>query len=161
MKWALSACFFYGIGNFGTSLLAATYGTSGVFLYAVGQYLCFILYYLFSADKITEFYSNRRDRQVGVLWRALIHFTSLCLIIATFMFATWANVNQGVIGGLFTANIFYSSVIFYLVYGEKISCKTVVAMCLLFGGVFCVSVRDRATDLQIDYLYLLLSVLLS
>ena len=83
------------------------------------------------------------------------------MIIATFMFAAWANVNQGVIGSLLTANIFYSSVIFYLVYGEKISMKTAVAMCLLFGGVFFVSVKDESNDLKIDYFYLLLSVSMS
>ena len=98
---------------------------------------------------------------MGVLWRALIHFTSLILLIVTFTFAAWANVNQGVIGGLLTANIFYSSVIFYLVYGEKISWKTAVAMCCLFGGVFCVTVRDQVKDLEINYSYLLLSVLFS
>ena len=95
------------------------------------------------------------------MWRALIHFTSLILLVATFAFAALANVNQGVIGGLLTANIFYSSVIFYLVYGEKISWKTALAMCFLFGGVFCVTVRDRATDQEINYSYLLLSVLFS
>ena len=82
-------------------------------------------------------------------------------MIATFAFATLANVNQGVIGGLLTANIFYSSVVFYLVYGERISWQTAVAMCLLFGGVFCVSLKDETEDAEIVYSYLLISVLLS
>ena len=112
-------------------------------------------------NPILHFYKNRRDREFGVFIRGFVHFASLLLVILTFALAAKANINQGVFGGLLTANIFYSAILFYLKYKEKISTVTAVAMCLIFAVVLCISYKDEEIAAEVNYTYLLLSVLCS
>lgn len=59
----------------------------------------------------------------------------------TFIYATRANVNPGVIAGLLTGEIFYTAVIFRVTWGEKISVAVICAGLLVVAGVISVGYK--------------------
>ena len=119
-------------------------------------------YYL-TVKQPKDFYKEQANRIVFSLAFGLFGCVTLMLVVMTFEFAANANVNQGVIGGLFAANIIYSSIFFYIFYKERITLPTMAAMLLIIAGVMCVSVKDDVEnpDLQVDYTQLIISVLFS
>ena len=69
----------------------------------------------------------------------------MVLMIVTFLafyYADLANVNQGVIAGLFTSGVAFSSVLFWFVWSENISKITVLGMVTICAGVFCVGLKE-------------------
>jgi len=62
-------------------------------------------------------------------------------IFTAFKFATAANLNQGVIAGLFTSSVAFTALLFWYLYSEKLSLKKVAGMLLIVASVFCVGFR--------------------
>lgn len=77
-----------------------------------------------------------------------------------FAYAAEANVNQGVIAGVLSSNIIFTSIIFYLVYGEKITFVNKICMLIIIAGVVCVSIKQEKSFEQKEIIYedLLISV---
>ncbi len=75
--------------------------------------------------------------------------TLLLMTVMAFRYADLANVNQGVIAGLFTSGVAFSSLFFWLIWGEKISKVTVLGMVMICAGVVCVGLKD--SDSAGDY----------
>lgn len=50
--------------------------------------------------------------------------------------------NQGVIAGLFTSGVIFSSLFFYLLYNERINLLTAAGMASIIAGVVCVGTSD-------------------
>jgi multidrug transporter EmrE-like cation transporter len=57
-----------------------------------------------------------------------------------FKHADLARVNQGVIAGLFTSGVVFTSIAFGLVYKEKIGNVTMAGMAMICAGVVCVGI---------------------
>lgn len=52
-----------------------------------------------------------------------------------------AHINQGVIAGLFTSGVVFTSIMFWLVYKEKIGAITLFGMAVIMSGVICVGIQ--------------------
>ena len=68
--------------------------------------------------------------------------TLLLMTVMAFRYADLANVNQGVIAGLFTSGVAFSSILFWFIWGEKISKVTVLGMLMICAGVICVGLKE-------------------
>jgi drug/metabolite transporter (DMT)-like permease len=54
-----------------------------------------------------------------------------------------AHVNQGVIAGLFTSGVIFTTVFFWLFHKEKIGLLTIVGMATIILGVICVGFKPE------------------
>ena len=52
-----------------------------------------------------------------------------------------AHINQGVIAGLFTSGVVFTSVLFWIIYREKIGAITLFGMAVIMSGVICVGIQ--------------------
>ena len=61
-----------------------------------------------------------------------------------------AHINQGVIAGLFTSGVVFTSVLFWIIYREKIGTITLFGMAVIMSGVICVGIRPpKVNDSEI------------
>ena len=93
--------------------------------------------------KSKSFYSKNPLRIQGILARGSIHIIAIWLVTEAFAYAADANVNQGIIAGVLSSNIIFTSIIFNLVYGEKITCVNKICMLIIISGVVCVSIKQE------------------
>jgi drug/metabolite transporter (DMT)-like permease len=108
--------------------------------------------------KSKDFYKNKPKRVFGIVLRALIHIVAILLNTIGFWYASLAHINQGIIAGLLSSNIMFTSILFRIFYGEKIRVVNWVSMAMIISGVLCVSIKDEDTDQEIVYNYVLLAV---
>jgi multidrug transporter EmrE-like cation transporter len=57
-------------------------------------------------------------------------------------YAKLAQINQGCVVALFTINSFYTAMIFYSAFNEKISCSKILGMILMMGSVACLVIES-------------------
>ena len=58
--------------------------------------------------------------------------------VCAFMYGDKAQVNQGIIAGLYSTSIVFTTIIFRYIYHQKISYVTACGMAAIFFGVLCV-----------------------
>lgn len=71
--------------------------------------------------------------------RGLNQITTLLIINLAFYYAALANINIGVIAGLFTNVVIFNSILFYFVYKEVPSWRKLIGMAIIIAGVLCIS----------------------
>ena len=69
------------------------------------------------------------------------------LIFLTFYFSNLCSktANSGIISSIFTTNVVFSTIIFYFVFGEKLSGMQIVGIMMVIASVFMVSYQDDAS----------------
>jgi drug/metabolite transporter (DMT)-like permease len=71
----------------------------------------------------------------------------ICITSANaFSYAKIANVNQGVIAGLFTSGVVFTAIVFYVLYQEKIGKTDLVGMITILTGVVCVGLKNTDSN---------------
>ena len=71
----------------------------------------------------------------------------ICMTFVSFKYAALAEINQGVIASLFTSGVIFTSILFYYIYGEKLTCKDVVGIVIIIAGVALIGFsKDDAED---------------
>ena len=59
----------------------------------------------------------------------------ICLTLISFKYAAIAQINQGVIGSLFTLGVIFTSILFYFLYQEQLNFRDVIVFVLILVGV--------------------------
>jgi drug/metabolite transporter (DMT)-like permease len=91
-----------------------------------------------------------------------VNIVAMSLITTCFYYAAESGVNPGVLASVFSSNIMFTSIIFYLLYGERITKTTVFCMIIMILGVFFVSAKDEVHETgAIIYEKLILAVVLA
>ena len=58
----------------------------------------------------------------GIIVRGLNHLALICAAFLSLEYASLAGVNIGVISSLYTSGVIFTSILFYFVYGERLTC---------------------------------------
>ena len=74
----------------------------------------------------------------------------LACLAFSFRYADSANLNKGVIVSLLTSAVVYTAVLFYFLYGERVTLKESVGMVLICFSVYCVGYEDDKAGLEIN-----------
>ena len=74
-----------------------------------------------------------------------------------FRFAYLAHINLGVIAGLLTSSVVFTSIFFWCLYKERIAFWTMIGMGLVCAGVVCVNIKTDQSDDEVDVKYLWLA----
>lgn len=101
------------------------------------------------------------ELRLNILLRGLLHFATCIITQLCFDYASKSGVNQGVIGGFLSANMFYTVILFYFKYNEKIKLITFFGILGLVAGVFCVSYTKGDTSGKINQKNLILAIIFS
>lgn len=99
------------------------------------------VYHLFFVPKTEKIYQDQPGLKWSVFMRGFSQILTFIMTAITFIYATRANVNPGVIAGLLTGEIFYTAVIFRVTWGEKISVAVICAGLLVVAGVISVGYK--------------------
>ena len=70
----------------------------------------------------------------GVIFRGSLSFLIYFVHITAFSFAVGAGINVGVISAILTLAVFFAALLFYLFYGEKLSCGDWIGASLIVAG---------------------------
>jgi drug/metabolite transporter (DMT)-like permease len=132
-----------GINNYTLGLLSAAHGLYGYLPLSFPYLLMWVVYH--ASVKTNNFYAKNLQRKCGVICKCLNHFCLLGGNMLTFYYAAEANINIGVISGLFTTAIIYTAIMFRCIYGEKIRYATLSGMLVICGGVICISLDKAET----------------
>lgn len=82
-----------------------------------------------------------------------------------FRFASFADINQGVIASLFTSGVIFTSILFYFIYDEALNRKDLVGIIFILAGVGLIGFgKEHQTSTNVaeaeeKYQYLWLSIL--
>ena len=96
-----------------------------------------------TCEKSNGIYKEKKLVAVGgLLLRGLNHIALISVTFMAFKHADSAHVNQGVIAGLFTSGVVFTTIFFWLIYGEKITFKTFIGMSIIISGVISVGMYD-------------------
>ena len=96
-----------------------------------------------TCEKSNGIYKEKKLVAVGgLLLRGLNHIALISVTFMAFKHADSAHENQGVIAGLFTSGVVFTTIFFWLIYGEKITFKTFIGMSIIISGVICVGIYD-------------------
>ena len=80
--------------------------------------------------------------------RGVVNTIIITCIFMSFKFANLAGINLGVISSVLTAAVFFSAIIFYLAYGEKLGCSDWIgALCIVTGVCLIGLFKDDRDDL--------------
>lgn len=74
-------------------------------------------------------------------------FMRIMFIFMAFRYAMLAELNQGVIAGLFTSSVTFTTLLFWKVYDESISLTKLVGMAIIIFGVLCVGYQHSETEI--------------
>jgi len=140
IKYSIASCCIFGTNNYFIGELGSKYGVAALWPFSLGYILCWLTYH--ASTKSTSFYRNNAQAKLGVFVRGVVHITLLVMTVMAFRYADLANVNQGVIAGLFTSGVAFSSLFFWLIWGEEISKVTVLGMVMICAGVVCVGLKE-------------------
>ena len=73
----------------------------------------------------------------GILIRASQHLTLICFSYLSLYFASLAGISTGVITSLYTSGIIFVAILYYFVFGERLTCRDCVGISIIIvGGVF-------------------------
>mgnify|MGYP006950332689 CR=1 FL=1 len=127
--------------------LASKYGWQGVFPNALGYTLMFLTYHTTHKDS-GEIYKREPRAILGIIVLALNHFLRTFMCFVAYMYADKAQINQGIIAGLFTLGVMFTTLMFWRLYGEKINLIVGGGMLLLCSSVVCVGYRSEDTTVE-------------
>ena len=102
--------------------------------------------------------SRARSPDGKVLWKSLIPLIANCLtnlgqlvvLSLGWKFAKASDMNQGVISTLLACASLINIIVFYFMFGEKISCLHVIGVVLLLACIVCISVAATAGSKEIE-----------
>jgi hypothetical protein len=94
---------------------------------------------------------NWRNLWIASLTQALPQVLGLVLVSYAFKFALMAQMNQGSIPGLFSVTSIYISILFYMVFGETISCTKIMGILLMMPCVILLSLDKKVVNEDSDY----------
>ena len=73
---------------------------------------------------------------IGIVIRGVNHGCLICITFLALEYASFANVNVGVIASLFTSGVIFTAILFYFAYGENLTCRDFTGMAIIIAGVF-------------------------
>ena len=121
--------------------MASRYGYAAIGPTGFGFILMWLTYHM--STKSTGFYRNNWAAMVGVLMRAITSLAYMVLSSMSFRFADTAHINHGVIAGLFSTSVVISTIVFGLIYKERIGLYTFIGMVVIISGVVCVGIKQN------------------
>jgi multidrug transporter EmrE-like cation transporter len=159
--YSFISCLSFGTINFLLGDLSAKYGLPGSYPIAFGMWGMWIIYRI--KVRTLGFYWGNWPAILGVMIRGLNHLALITVTFLAFKYATMAHVNKGVIASLFTSGVVFTTLLFWVIYGEKPTAMTGVGMLVIIGGVVLVSVGKPCegcdtSGLEVDNTYLFWSV---
>lgn len=92
-----------------------------------------------SESTIKIVYEFSIERALGLLSRLILILVFIGQMI-TFTYASKSGVNPGIIASCFSMNIPFTSLIFYFIYGNKITCRDFAGSIFIIAGVFLIAV---------------------
>ena len=162
VKYSVTSCVLFGFTNFLIGDLATKYGIAGQFPIGLGQFLMWLAYHTCVRAHPAVYNQHRCVAGAGLLVRGANHLALIQVTFLAFEYADLAKVNQGVIAGLFTSGVVFCTVLFWLVYGEKIKLVTAAGMLIILLGVVSVGIKptskDDAPGESVDYTNLLIAI---
>jgi drug/metabolite transporter (DMT)-like permease len=84
----------------------------------------------------------------------LIHITH----VSTFLFAAKSNINGGIISTIFSSSCVFTTLIFYLKYGQKITKNDFLGTFFILGCVGLISLGGSNQSGEVDSMYLALAL---
>ena len=121
--------------------MASTYGYAAMGPTGFGFILMWLTYHI--STKSTGFYRNNWAAYTGLFFRAASNLAYMVLSSMSFRFADTAHINQGVIAGLFSTSVVISTIVFGLLYKERIGLFTFIGMAVIVSGVICVGIKQN------------------
>ncbi len=73
------------------------------------------------------------------------------LVSYAFKFALMAQMNQGSIPGLFSVTSIYISILFFIVFGEVISCAKIMGILMMMPCVILLSIDKKVVTEESQY----------
>lgn len=132
-------CVSWGLGNYVLGHMATTYSYASMGPTSFGFILMWLTYH--SSIKSKGFYRNNPRAIVGLGIRGSCNILYMIFSTMSFKYADKANINQGVIAGLFSVSVIYSTCVFGIFYKERIGFYTLIGMAVIVSGVICVGFK--------------------
>ena len=92
-----------------------------------------------------QIYRKNKEAIVGSLYLGGCHVFRILFIFMAFRFAHFANLNKGVIAGIFTSGVMFTTLLFWRVYNERLTIVKLVGIALIICGVICVGYNPSQT----------------
>ena len=119
---------------------------AGAFTLSFGFVPFWIAYRLTSWEKVPL----RGKALVGVVLRGVINAIIYCLNFAAFSVGQQAGLNIGVIASVLTTAIFFTIILFYFFYGERLSLFDWIGTVIVFVGVFMIGFFHEEDPLKVE-----------
>lgn len=84
-------------------------------------------------------YQFSRIKTIGMITRFIFQLGIQLSLLTTFYFGSRSGVNNGIISTIFSSGVIFTAVIFFFVYGQKVSCYDVVGALGIIGCVVLIS----------------------
>ena len=133
-----------GFGNALMGVLSAKYGWQGMIPISLGHTLLFAGYHL-SKGNSWHIYKKNPEALKAITYIGINHFVRVLCIFMAFRFAHFANANHGVIAGIFTSGVMFTTLVFWRIYKERLTMTKLVGIGLIIFGVFCVGYKQSDT----------------
>ena len=161
MKWSFLAAFLFGLANFLTGHLSYRLHRAGGYPFFISNLTHWIIYHLVTAiiqkgksgtywskeeslyfDKSSKLF--RKDRAMGPLFRGIVQICIFFSMFLTLEASHQADINQGIISSLFSTSIIFSSLLFYLLFKDKLTVRHLLGLLMMIVSVVLICMgKDR------------------
>ena len=137
ISWSFLSCISFGTVNFITSIMSRRHDANvGTYAAAFGYLPFWILYRLFGNPELPLLTPKvNKPALIGVIIRGFSNFALTTVILLSFKFAGMAQMNAGVIASVLTTAVFFTVIVFGVVYRERMTITDWIGAIILMSGV--------------------------
>ena len=162
---AFISAFLFGIANYIHAQVSGKYGLKALypncfsclglwFTYHFGRLILYKMYHLNSINHDTTYFSKKKSnyykedlefdtftyKPYYKAWlvppqRCLIHIAITVTMTLTFQYSDRSGINSGIISSIFSTCIVYTPLIFYVLYGQRLTKQDILGCLIVIGSV--------------------------
>jgi drug/metabolite transporter (DMT)-like permease len=144
----------FAMGNVLNADLSAKYGIRIISVQGIFSLASAFYYHYTNKNAVSIYYDDsflpekkkpNCAKVVLTIVRSMMSILSQLLIFKTFYYVSMSplNLNSGIISSIFSSTILYSTLIFYVVYGQKLSMQSIFGILLILAQVFLISTSQE------------------